>query len=385
MTELLLSRKELDLSQIRARLAESEGRDYWRSLDEVAQTEEFQEMLHREFPEQASEFSDGVSRRNFLKLMGASLAFGGLINCTIQPEEKIVPWVRAPENMIPGKPLYYATAIPFGGLGAGILVESHMGRPTKIEGNPEHPASLGGTHSFTQAAILDLYDPDRSEVVKNAGRISTWGNFVQCLEQKLEVLRLKKGDGLRVLPGPVTSPTLGHQLTTFTSQLPEARWHQYEPANRDNARRGALLACGEPVNTYLEFAKAQVVLSLDSDFCYAPSYVHYARDFAAGRRLREKGNTGMNRLYTVESTPSATGTIADHRMALDTGAIEAFTISVARELGIDVRGGDELGHDRASGWIRPLVLRSQKASRRQRRGGGRPSGAHRSRGRSCHE
>ena len=178
MTEQSVTRKQLDMNDLRARLAEGGGRDHWRSLEELAETEEFEEMLHREFPESASEWKDGVSRRNFLKLMGASLAFGGLTNCTIQPEEKIVPWVRAPEILIPGRPLFYATAMPLGGIGTGILVESHMGRPTKIEGNPGHPASLGGTDAITQASILDLYDPDRATAVKNAGRISTWSSFV---------------------------------------------------------------------------------------------------------------------------------------------------------------------------------------------------------------
>ena len=166
MTDLpvVTSRKRLELSEIRTALSKSEGRDYWRSLEELACTEEFEEMLKREFPDRASEWPDPVSRRNFLKVMGASLAFGGLTNCTIQPEEKIVPWVRAPENVIPGKPLFYATASTQGGVGSGVLVECHMGRPTKIEGNPDHPASLGATDSVTQAVVLELYDPDRAQV-----------------------------------------------------------------------------------------------------------------------------------------------------------------------------------------------------------------------------
>ena len=169
MTEQFVTRKQLDMDELRARLAQGGGRDYWRSLEELAETEEFEEMLHREFPENASEWADGPSRRNFLKLMGASLAFGGLTNCTIQPEEKIVPWVRAPENLIPGRPLFYATAASLGGIGTGILVESHMGRPTKIEGNPGHPASLGGSDARTQASILDLYDPDRATRANHLG------------------------------------------------------------------------------------------------------------------------------------------------------------------------------------------------------------------------
>ncbi len=209
MTDLIQSRKQLDIAQLRQQLSSSSGPEYWRSLDELAGSEEFESLLHSEFPEQASDWSDGVSRRNFLRLMGASLAFGGLTNCTIQPEEKIVPWVRAPEILIPGKPLFYATSMPLGGVGTGILVESHMGRPTKIEGNPAHSASLGGTDAITQASILDLYDPDRATVVSNAGQISTWGVFAQSLEKQLSLQRQKDGRGLRILTQTVGSPTLG--------------------------------------------------------------------------------------------------------------------------------------------------------------------------------
>ena len=357
-TPVAISRKRLELSEIRAAPSKSRGRDYWRSLDELAATEEFREMLHREFPERASEWPDPVSRRNFLKVMGASLAFGGLTNCTIQPEEKIVPWVRAPENVIPGKPLYFATASTQGGVGTGILVESHMGRPTKIEGNPDHPASLGATDPVTQAVVLELYDPDRSRVVTNAGRISTWGNFVQSLTQKIDMLRHKNGDGLRILTETVTSPTLGRQLLSLREQLPAMQWHQYEPANRDAARAGSVLAYGEPVNTWFDFAKAQVVLSLDADFCGSgPGAVRYARDFAAGRRVRD-GKNGLNRLYAVETIPSPTGSLADHRLPLDSGAIERLAATLARELGVHLESEVPAFEDTAN-WV-PALARDLK-------------------------
>ncbi len=351
-----ITRKSLgNLKGVRANLAGS-GRDYWRSLDELAETEEFQKLLQREFPQQASEMTNTVSRRNFLKLMGASLAFGGLTSCTIQPTEKIVPYVRAPEYIVPGRPLFYATAISVGGIATGILAESHMGRPTKIEGNPEHPASHGATDALTQASILNLYDPDRSKVVKNAGRISTWGNFLLALDQALERQRLKKGAGLRILTETVTSPSLGHQLKTLLNDLPQARWHQYEAANRDHVRAGAILAFGEPVSTHFDLSRADVILSLDADFTYSgPGNVRYARDFARGRRL-SSGNDNMNRLYMVESTPTCTGSRADHRMALGSGEIESFALSVARELGV-VWGSAEAteAFPDKQGWVGPLV------------------------------
>ena len=169
--------REIDLALIRARLSTEGGRTWWRGLEELADTDEFRDMLHREFPEQASEFTDPAGRREFLKLMGASLALAGVAGCTRQPPEAIVPYVRAPEEIVPGRPLFFATAMPFAGSGVGLLVESHEGRPTKIEGNPDHPASLGATDAFAQGSVLDLYDPDRSQVITNLGEIRPWSAF----------------------------------------------------------------------------------------------------------------------------------------------------------------------------------------------------------------
>ncbi len=352
------TRKSLDIGEIRSRLTQSDGRDYWRSLNELAQTDEFEEMLHREFPDQASELNDPVSRRNFLKVMGASLAFGGLTACTIQPQEKIVPFVRAPEDVIPGKPLFYATSMPEGGVATGILVESHMGRPTKIEGNPQHPSSMGGTNAVTQASILNLYDPDRSQVIKNAGRISTWQSFLKKAEEVLALQSSKQGAGLRILTQTVNSPTLAKQLATIGLEFPQAVWHQYEAAGRENAHNGSQLAFGRSVNTYYDLSKADVVLSLDADFLYeGPGSVRYARDFSAGRKVSESDE--MNRLYVVESTLTSTGSVADHRLALSTGGIEAFAMAVARQLGVQWQGPSESATVDVK-WISALVRDLQK-------------------------
>ena len=164
----------IDLAAIRARLAQATGRKYWRSLEEIAESNEFREVLEHALPQHASVL-DAVGRRQFLKLMGASLALSGLGACTRQPTEKIVPYVRAPEELVPDQPLFFATAMTLGGIAKGVLVESHMGRPTKVEGNPEHPASLGATDAFMQASVLGLYDPDRSQVIRNVGEIRPWG------------------------------------------------------------------------------------------------------------------------------------------------------------------------------------------------------------------
>ena len=246
-------RLRAEAERLRDRL-EGSGRRYWRSLDDLAQTPEFLEFLHREFPEGASSWNEENGRRDFLKLMGASLALAGLgTACTRQPEEKIVPYVKMPEGIIPGRPLFYATAVVDRGYAKGVLVESHMGRPTKIEGNPEHPASLGGSDVFAQAEILNLYDPDRSQTITNMGEIRAWGAFVAAMRSALEAQKGIGGAGLRILTGCVTSPTLASQIEEILKELPKAKWHQWEPLGRDNSRAGAVLAFGEPVETHYRF------------------------------------------------------------------------------------------------------------------------------------
>src|ERR671924_339549 len=172
----------MDFTAIRSRLAGADGRLYWRSLGELADTPEFRDYLHREFPEQASEWNDPKGRRSFLKLMSASLALAGVGACTKQPPEAIVPYVRQPEDVVPGRPLFFASAIPLAGVAHPVLVESHMGRPTKIEGNPEHPASLGGADALTQAAVLGLYDPDRAQTTTYRGEVRAWGGFLNAVQ-----------------------------------------------------------------------------------------------------------------------------------------------------------------------------------------------------------
>ena len=305
---------------IRQRLAGARGPEYWRCLEELADSAEFKELVSREAPRHAAAWLDAMDRRDFLKLMGASLALAGLSGCVSSapapPDEKIVPYVKQPEEIVPGKPLYFATAMPLRGFGHGVLVESHMGRPTKVEGNPEHPASLGATDAITQASVLGLYDPDRSHAINNAGRISTWNGFFTALNTELESQRLNQGAGLRILTETVTSPTLAHQLKLLLTKYPKAKWHQYEASPRTGAPEGARLAFGSPVETVYRIDAADVVLSIDADFLFqGPGSVRYAHDFANRRRV-EGPKAEMNRLYLVESTPSVTGAAADHRLAL---------------------------------------------------------------------
>src|SRR5947209_3174644 len=211
----------LDLEGVRRKLADAKGPKYWRTLEELSNEKAFGELLEREFPRQASEWLDPVSRRGFLKLAGASLALAGLAGCTRQPLEQILPYVRQPEDLIPGKPLYYATAMPFSGYGIPLLVESHEYRPTKIEGNPDHEGSQRSSDLFSQASILDLYDPDRSTTVTHMGEGSSWDAFAGEIRATVLGQKAKQGAGLRFLTGAVSSPTLGSQMRAVLQQFPQ--------------------------------------------------------------------------------------------------------------------------------------------------------------------
>jgi molybdopterin-containing oxidoreductase family iron-sulfur binding subunit len=355
---------EIPVTDLNTAAGAGSGSQYWRSLDELADTPEFQKWLHREFPANASEFKDPKGRRSFLKLMGASLALAGFAACTRQPEEKIVPYVRQPEEMVPGEPLFFATAMTLGGYATGILVESHEGRPTKIEGNPLHPASLGSVDAISLASILNLYDPDRPQTVTNAGDISTWTAFVAAMRVALDGQRPRQGAGLRILTETVTSPTLASQIRALLAEFPNARWHQYEPVNLDNVRAGAKLAFGEYVNTVYRFDKADVILSLDSDFLGGgPGSLRYARDYASRRRIGE-GNGEMNRLYVVECTPTITGAAADHRLAIAPSEVLGLARSIAEQTGVplSVLGPAKPVDDKHVEWVAAVARDMKKHS-----------------------
>ncbi len=349
----------LDVGELRGALAGRGGKEYWRSLEELAESEEFERFLKAEFPEPAEIFDGPVGRRTFLKLMGASLALAGLNACTRQPTEYIYPYVKAPEQVVPGRPLFFATAFPLGGVGLGVLAESHLGRPTKIEGNPDHPASLGATDVLAQASVLGLYDPDRSQVISNAGKIRPWQAFVDAMGAALEKQAEKKGAGLRILTETVTSPTLADQLERLLSKYPQARWYQWEPVTRDGAREGARLAFGEPVEPRYDLRKADVIVSLDADFLASGrGGVRYARDFAA--RRRGGGDEPMNRLYVVEPALTNTGASADHRLAVRASDVERLAIELARRVGVETGGGGGLDEHRR--WL-DAVARDLKKHR----------------------
>lgn len=323
------------IQDIRAKLETKKGQEYWRSLDELADTHEFREFLAKEFPRQAAPLESSLDRRGFMKLLGASLAFAGLTSCArpILADEKIVPYVRAPEEIVPGKPLFFATAITYGGLAEGLLAESHQGRPTKVEGNPDHPASLGATTATTQATVLSLYDPDRSQVVSRGGETRDWSELTSALSDALE--GLENGAGLALLTEPVSSPTLAKQISDLLAAYPEVRWHQYEPGITNHALAGSELAFGEAAVPVYDFSRADVVLSLDADFTNeGPGRLRYAKDFARKRRIRTAEDE-MNRHYQVEPSPSPTGSIADHRLALAPDDIAALAAHIVSQVGAD--------------------------------------------------
>lgn len=365
------------IEEVRKKLENSWGKEYWRSLDEVAGTPEFREFLHREFPQGASELSDPLTRRSFLKVMAASLGLAGLAACRPQPSELIVPYVDQPEEIVQGEPLFFATADVLSGYAMGVFVKSHMGRPIKLEGNPEHPASLGASDVFAQAAVLTLYDPDRSQVVTHQRRIRSWENFFAVFTPLIGAQRLVDGAGLRILTETVTSPTLADQLRRLMEMFPQARWHQYEPVNRDNSHAGMLLAFREPASVAYRFDRAEVVISLDADFLHVDqARVRHTRDFAEKRRVLA-GQTGMNRLYLLESALSLTGAMADHRLALPPSQIEPAAMALANQAGVGVEAAGDLPQEQVE-WISAAVrdLRAHEGAGIVLAGEGQPPPVH---------
>ncbi len=304
--------------------------EFWRTLDEQ-QGANLDELVGDEFASRLPEPLDAIERRSFLKLMGASLALAGMAGCTRQPPEQILPYVRQPENVVPGRPLFYATAVTLGGRATGVLVESHEGRPTKIEGNPSHPASLGATDIFAQAALLDLYDPDRMRTLTHMGDIFPWSAFIGAMRTAASAQQAAKGGGLRILTETVTSPTLAAQIEEILARFPAAVWHQWDPASEMNQAAGLRMSAGADVSVQYNVERASVIVCLDADFfnCGA-GHLRYARQFAARRRPEGAGC----RLYAAETMPSTTGAKAYHRLPLKPSQIELVARALAADLGI---------------------------------------------------
>ena len=323
--------------------SQPQGRAYWRSLEHLADTPEFREFMHREFPAGASELL-GEDRRQFLRIMGASMALAGLglSGCRRWPQEEIVPFASRPQDRTPGVPMHYATSMDLGGVSIGLLATSHDGRPTKLEGNPEHPVSQGAADAFAQASILDLYDPDRSRTPRHNGEVASGVDFDVWAESHFKTARNKRGNGLAVLAEASSSPSLAALRRRFLEVFPNATWHEYESLNDDNVLAGTTAALGGPHRVHVNLEAATTIVSLDDDLLGThPNAVANIRGFARGRKLRGNGGgerASMSRMYVVESDMTLTGANADHRLPVRSSAVGI----VAAALAAEVLGDDSL-------------------------------------------
>ena len=324
---------------------------FWRSLDELHQSGEFQRELHREFTDDAGVL-DEVSRRGFLKLLGASAALAGMTGCTKLPVETIMPYVTQPEEIVPGRPLYFATNMELSGYAEALLACSHEGRPTKLEGNPEHPISLGATNVFAQGALLDLYDPDRSQSNTYLGDVRPWPEFIGAMQGPMTSQKASGGAGFRLLTGAISSPTLGAQIRTLKELFPQMKWHTWEPVNRDGARGGSQMAFGQQVETVYNLENADIIVTLDADFLMGgfPGFTLYARQY--GKRRNPDDQRSMNRMYAIESSPTVTGFKADHRLPVKASEIEQYARALASRLGAGGGGSVKNEHN---AWLDALA------------------------------
>src|SRR5438105_6686634 len=326
------------------------SRTYWRSLAQIEERPEFRAALEREFPEGASELPEGVTRRDMMMLLGASLSLAGLAGCR-RPVEEIVPYVTAPEEIVPGIPRYYATTMPFRRSAYGLIVESHEGRPTKIEGNPSHPSTLGASSSRVQASVLGLYDPDRSQSVTLHGARKSWSDFVTAWAQLSEAHAADGGASLAVLSESFSSPTLARLASELRARYPRLQWTTYDAVSDESRLAGLRSATGRDLDLMLRLDRASVILALDADpLLTDPEMIRHARGFAAGRRA-----DAMNRLYAVEAVYSLTGAMADHRLRLESRQIAPFLAALAARLASAEAGAAGLGgagvSGADSGWI----------------------------------
>ncbi|MDP0498537.1 MAG: TAT-variant-translocated molybdopterin oxidoreductase [Verrucomicrobiota bacterium JB022] len=318
------------------------GKSYWRSLDELADTQGFRNWLHREFPEGASE-ATGVNRRHFLKIMAASFGAAGigLAGCR-RPEANILPYSRQPENSIPGLPVFYTTSFPDAVDSIPLVVETHQNRPTHLEGNRGYQLYGGGMNAFAQASVLNLYDPDRMTASSGANnrRISS-AEVADVLKAVGDKFGQTGGQGLAILAEPSSSPTRRRLAQQLKQKMPRLRWAEYAPAGRTNPDKALSQALGRSARALYSLEQAKVILAVDSDFTtQEPGSLGLARAYAKGRKVENKADAkNMNRLYLAESAFTATGAMADHRLRLPTSHMPAFVALIAAEV-LSQKGGD---------------------------------------------
>lgn len=323
----------------------SPPKTHWRSLEDLTGNARSRDLTEHEFPDGADQLLDPVSRRGFMKVMGASFALAGLSACVHQPDEKIIPYVKQPEEIIPGRPLFFATTTTLGGFASGVVVESHDGRPTRVAGNVEHPGSLGGVDVFSQAEILQMYDPDRSQKVIHNGENSGWNKFAEDINRR--VTTVPAGNGVALLLGAIGSPALRKGIARFQESYPDARVYTYEPTPIASREEIALL----------DVEKADVIVALDADFLSGmPNAMAYANAFG-NRRDPELDADNHNRLYVAEPTPTATGGIADHRIAVRATEIFALAQAIAEGIGAEGAGGGSASglSENVTAWVAAVV------------------------------
>lgn len=349
--------QKLDMAAIREKLAEAKGPRYWRTFQELAETPEFMEILHDEVPQITRSSLLSMDRKQFLTLGAASIALAGVSGCRYLPQKKSVPYVVQPEIAIPEIPLFYASSAPtVHGFGIGTMVTSHQGRPTKIDGNPAHPASLGALDSITQASVLTMYDPDRAQSVMQNAMIATWDDFFEYARPLIQQMVKGGGSGLRFLSQTSMSPTFLDMMSKILKIFPNAQWAIYDPMST-SPEKTSELAYGKPVHTYYDLTKARRIVSLDADFLTdMPGSVRYARDFMDGRRVRAGIQPAqMNRLYSIESAPTTTGAVADHLLRVRASEIPGITLAIAAGLGVPGVGTPQVISPEASSLVSAIV------------------------------
>ena len=308
------------------------GRTYWRSLEEQARGEAALPQRDQEFPPGAFDVPKGFARRDFLQLMGASVALAGLTACTEKPVEKILAYTKAPDGLFPGNPLHYASALVHEGLAAGILTTSWEGRPVKVEGNPTHPVSRGSTGPHAQAELASMYDPFRARVLKERGAGRSWRGFRESMRVRGGAWEKDGGAGLRFLLGPTSSLLTASLRDAILQRFPQAKFHAWSAMPRDAVYEGTALAFGKAMEPHFSIEKADVIVSLDADFLEArPDTLDQNLGFA--NRREPQHPQGLNRLYVVEPRFSITGGMADHRLRLRSADMEGLALALAAELG----------------------------------------------------
>ena len=334
---------------IRAKLGGRTGHAFWRSLDELSGTPDFRAFLEAEFPALAPAAAD-MDRRSMLKVMAASLALAGLTGCRGEADETALPYVNAPESLVLGEPKFYATAVSFAGYAQPVLGKTIDGRPVKLEGNPEHPALRGATDVFMQAALLGLYDPDRSQTPRHLGRPTTWDAADAALHARAAEIGAAQGEGFRLLTGAVTSPTLLRQIGELLARWPKARWHVLEPVNEDAALAAAQTVFGRPLSGHPQLDQAEVIVSLDDDLLGpGPRQALHGRQWSLRRRARQKGD-GACRLFVAEPTPSISGTMAEDRLIASAARLGGLLRALASRVGIAQSGPSDLS-ERETHWV----------------------------------